>query len=273
MLVAVFHNNQKYLESLNELAKKLGIIDTTIFEKENIGTRIVGESLSLIFHKGEILPTYDKAFIAVTKGEKETKCFIDAIENDKDLNILNAENEGFICTVPFNYIKHLELESSYIVKEEKKIRISDYLREDRILLDLKATNKTEAIQELVNLLKGSKEVINSEIFLKDIMERESLNTSGIRDQIAIPHARTDTVKSFVIVFGRSAEGIDFGALDDKPAKLIFLMGKPKKRRLKKYLTILSHLAKLLHKESFREALLKASSPKEVIDEFKKAEIQ
>lgn len=271
MLIVVLHNNQRYLESLNELARKLGIIDTTIFDKKNIGTRVVGESISLIFHKGEMLPTYDKAFIAVIKGEKEAKCFLSAMENDKDLNLLNAENEGFLCTVPFSYIKHLEFESSYIEKEEKKIKLTEYLREDRILLEFKASNKKDAIKELLNLLKDSEEVKDIDIFLKDIMERESLSTSGIRDHIAFPHARSDSVQSFVMVFGRSSEGIDFAALDEKPAKLIFLIGNPKRKGQNEYLTILAHLARLLQKESFREVLLKVISPKELIEAFKKME--
>ena len=271
MLIAVLHNNQRYLESLNELARKLGIIDTTIFEKKNIGTRLVGESISLIYHKGEMLPTYDRAFVAVIKGEKEAKFLLDAIENDKDLNLLNADNEGFICIVPFSYIKHLEFESSYIEKKEKKIKLTEYLREDRILLELKASNKKDAIKELLDLLEESDEVKDINGFYKDIMERESLNTSGIRDHIAFPHARSDSVKNFVIVFGRSSEGIDFGALDEKPAKLIFLMGNPKRKGQNEYLMILAHLAKLLHKESFRKALLKVKNPKEVIEVFKKVE--
>jgi len=271
MLIAVLHNNQKYLESLNELAIKLGITDTTILGQDTIGTRFVGESINLIYHKGEILPSYDKAFIAVVKGEKEMKRLLYAIENDKDLNLLNAENEGFICTLPFNYIKKLELEFSYIHKEEKKIRLTDFLREDRILLDLKARNKKEAIKELMDILRDAEEVLNPDDFLKDIIERESINTSGISDFIAIPHARTDSVKRFIIAFGRSSEGIEFDALDHSPAKLIFLMGTPKVNELNKYRIILTHLTKLLRKKYFREALLNAATKKEVLEVFKKAE--
>ena len=271
MLIAVLHNSQEYLESLNELAIKLGIIDTTIFEKESIGSRFIGERGSLIYHKGKMVPAYDKAFMAVAT-EKQIRYFLDAIENDKELNRLSIEDEGFICTVPFNYIQYLELELATIAKEETKIKLADYLKEERILLDLKSSSKEEAIGELVNSLKNSEEVINLETFLKDIMEREFITSSGISDHIAIPHARTDAVKSFVIAFGRSAKGIDFYSLDNKPAKLIFLMGTPRQREKNTYLGILSHLTNFLQKEAFRQGLFEASSAKEIIEQFKKFEL-
>lgn len=105
-----------------------------------------------------------------------------------------------------------------------------------------------------------------------IIEREFINSSGISDHIAIPHARTDAVKSFVIAFGRSSDGIDFYSLDNKPAKLIFLMGTPRQKGKNKYLAILAHLTKFLQKEAFRQALFEASSAKEVIKQFKKFEL-
>lgn len=151
------------------------------------------------------------------------------------------------------------------------MRIADFLKEDRVLLKLEAGSKEEAIKEIARLLGNSKEITDFDLFLRDIFEREALNTTGIGEHIAIPHARTDAVKDFVIAFGRSSEGIEFNSLDKKPAKFIFLMGTPQENGLNSYLKILAHLTRLLKHESFREALLKASSPKEVIEEFRKVE--
>lgn len=67
----------------------------------------------------------------------------------------------------------------------------------------------------------------------------------------------------------SQEGVEFNSVDGKPAKLIFLMGTPKEKELGNYLKILSRLTRLLDKESFRNSLLKANSPKEIIDEFER----
>lgn len=155
-------------------------------------------------------------------------------------------------------------------KKEFKMKAGDYLREERILLNLKAHDKEEAIRETAALLKGAREITNFETFLKDVFEREKLATTGIGHGIAIPHARSNAVKDFVIAFGRSCEGVEFNSVDKKSAKLIFLLGTPKAKGLGDYLKMLARLTKLLREESFRKLLLQAASPKEIIDKFKKS---
>jgi len=271
MLLIVMHNRKDYLESLILLAKKEGITETTIVEKRNIGIRIIGDSASFIFSKGNLLSTYDKAFVAVLKDEEKIKRLLDLIKNDPILNMLNLEDKGFICTVPFQQIKDLELESAYVKSGRLRIKIGDCLREEQILFDLKSHTKEVLIKEIAGLLKDAKEITDFETFLKDVFEREKLATTGIGSEIAIPHARSDAVKDFVIAFGRAKEGVEFNSLDNKPVKLIFLMGTPKEKRLSAYLKILAHLSKLLGEEALRNSLFKASSPKEVINIFQKAE--
>jgi len=151
------------------------------------------------------------------------------------------------------------------------MRISDYLKEDMICLNLKATGKEEAIRELGGFIRKAKEITNYEMFHKDVLEREKLTTTGIGEGVAIPHARTDAVSGFVIAFGKSEKGVEFDSLDGKRAKLLFLMGTPKTAGLDEYLVLLAHLTRLLKQQSFRESLLKAESPAEIIDIFKNLE--
>ena len=151
------------------------------------------------------------------------------------------------------------------------MRISDYLKEDMICLNLKATGKEEAIRELGSVIRKAKEITNYEMFHKDVLEREKLTTTGIGDDVAIPHARTDAVTGFVIAFGKSEKGVEFDSLDGKRARLLFLMGTPKTAGLDEYLVLLAHLTRLLKQQSFREALLKAQSPAEIIEIFKNFE--
>ena len=73
MLIIVMHNNRDYLNYARQLAKKEGINNTTIIEKENIGTRLIGGNVDFIFSKGTALETYDKSLIAVTDEEKNQK--------------------------------------------------------------------------------------------------------------------------------------------------------------------------------------------------------
>ena len=151
------------------------------------------------------------------------------------------------------------------------MKIIDYLKEERIVLSLKSHTKIEAIKELATLLKDAEEITNFDVFLQDVYERENLGSTGIGNGIAIPHARSEAVKDFVIAFGRSVEGVDFNSLDGQPVKLIFLMGTHREKKLNSYLEILAHLTRLLKQQFFREALLKAPTPSAIIEEFKKIE--
>jgi len=267
MLIIVMHNNDEYLEFLMQLARKENIVDATIVKGGNIGTRLIGGDRSFIVSRGRALDAYDKAFIAVVKGEEKTKHFLDAIKEDSYLEMLNLQDKGFICAVPFYHIEHVGLETVSKNKEDVEMKISDFLEEDKILLDLKALNKEDAIKEIADTLKESKHMLDFHSFIDGVFNRERLSTTGIGDGIAIPHARTNAVKEFVIAFGRVPQGIEFDSLDSKPVKLIFLMGTPKEKGLSSYLQILACLTRLLKKEDFQKNLLNASTPQEVIEAF------
>ncbi len=147
------------------------------------------------------------------------------------------------------------------------MKISNYLKTDRIILDIKAKNKQEAINKLAAVLKDDSQINNFDKFVDDIFERENLGTTGIGFNLALPHARTDFVNSFVIVIGRFSEPVDFNSLDAEPVNLIFLMGTPK-QDVQNYLGILAHLTHILKKDTFRTQLLEAKSAQEMIDIFK-----
>lgn len=151
------------------------------------------------------------------------------------------------------------------------MKISDYLKEDMICLNLKSSNKKEVIKELGEIIRTCKDITNCDVFINDVLEREKIATTGIGDEIAIPHARTDSVSQFVIALGRAEEGIEFESLDDKKVKLVFLMGTPKTAGINHYLQLLAHLSRLLKKESFRKLLIKAEKPSDIICLFKEVE--
>ena len=97
------------------------------------------------------------------------------------------------------------------------MKITELLKEETILLDLKASSKEEAIDELINQLDRSGRLMDKAAFREAILQREQQSTTGIGDGIAIPHAKSHAVKTPSIAFGRSASGIDYDSLDGKPA--------------------------------------------------------
>lgn len=272
MLLIIMHNRRDYLQALIQQATKQAVTETTIIEKDGIGSHLLGDSINYIFHKGDISSAYNKAFVAVLENE-QAKHLLDSIENDDFLNLLNLGDKGFICSVPFQKIRNLVLEASCVKEERVPIRIGNFLTESQISLNITANNKKDLIKEMAASLKSAKEITDFEVFLADILEREKIAPTGIGNEIAIPHARSEAVKDFVIAVGISREGVKFNSLDGKPAKLIFLIGTPKSARgtLNTYLNKLSHLSRLLQKEAFKNSLLEASRPEEVVELFQNTE--
>ncbi|MCX7918497.1 MAG: PTS sugar transporter subunit IIA [bacterium] len=150
------------------------------------------------------------------------------------------------------------------------MKIANILQENLINLNIQSKEKLDAIKELVDLVASAKEITDKEEFLKTIIEREELETTGIGDGIAIPHGRTDTIKELVIAFGRSETGVDFKSLDNNPAYLLFLIASPQNAS-GIYLRTLAKISRLLKNYDFRRALRAAKTPKEIIELFNIAE--
>lgn len=143
------------------------------------------------------------------------------------------------------------------------MKITEMLTNDTILLELKATEKTEVIEELVAKLHEAGRITDQEAFKNDILARESQGSTGIGDGVAIPHAKSNAVKEPAIVFGRSMDGIEYEALDGKPAHLFFMIAANEGAHAH-HLETLSRLATMLMDTEFRQQLLAAGSEDEVL---------
>jgi fructose-specific phosphotransferase system IIA component len=148
-------------------------------------------------------------------------------------------------------------------KETKEMMLSQMIKKNLITFEIKARNKKEAIEEMVELISRDKSIKDKDQVLNAILEREKLGTTGIGNGIAIPHSRTDAAKDIVVAFARSREGLDFEALDKKPVNLLFMLVGPEKKK-NEYLKVMSILARLFSKEKNRQALLEVATPKEII---------
>ncbi len=146
------------------------------------------------------------------------------------------------------------------------ISLADLITEEQVCLDLSATDKIEIMKEMIEVLGNQEKITDKEGLLKVLQEREELETTGIGDGIALPHARTNIVKELMVVFGRSKKGVDFEALDDKPVFLLFLIVAPTKDS-SKVMRLLAGVCRILKNESFRQALLASENKQEVIRLF------
>ena len=136
--------------------------------------------------------------------------------------------------------------------------LGDILSKEQIIPDLRATNRWEAIDELINNLVATGKITpqNQEAIAAVVKKRESSMSTGIGFGIGIPHASTDLITEVVGALGRSTKGVNFDALDNQPVNLVMLFLVPQ-GQFQKHLHTLANIAKLLHKAEFRQALEQA----------------
>ncbi|MBP2058137.1 PTS system fructose-specific IIC component [Lactobacillus colini] len=152
------------------------------------------------------------------------------------------------------------------------MKIEDLLSPDLMIMDLKATNKEDAIKEMADLEVAQGVVNNEDEFIKSIWARENESTTGIGDGIAMPHARNEYINRAAVLFAKSSEGLDYNSLDGQPVHLFFMITAPAGAD-NTHLQALAKLSSLLINPDVVAALKSAAKPEEVIDIFKKAEAE
>ncbi|MGW4971172.1 PTS fructose transporter subunit IIABC, partial [Streptomyces albidoflavus] len=136
--------------------------------------------------------------------------------------------------------------------------MSQLITADLVDVDLFADTKEAAARSLAERMAAAGRVTDLEAFLADVAAREAQMPTGLDGGIGIPHCRSAHVTEPTLAFGRSADGIDFGA-PDGPADLIFLIAAPAGAD-DDHLTILSALARRLADGTFTEALRAERDP-------------
>src|SRR3954471_8150294 len=135
------------------------------------------------------------------------------------------------------------------------MNLGDILGPDNILPELQASNRWEAIDELINnlVVTGKIKPEHRDAIAAVVKKRETSMSTGIGFGIGIPHASTDVIYEVVGALGRSKKGVNFDALDNQPVNLVMLFLVPQ-GQFQKHLHTLAEIAKLLHKKEFRKAL-------------------
>ncbi len=149
---------------------------------------------------------------------------------------------------------------------DKIIKISNMISETRII-NIKSNDKKGALKELLEVISKDELITDPKTFSKEIFKREKLMSTGIGYGIAIPHARHKTVKDFVIAVGRKREGLEYESIDDKPVKLIFMIGASDAQD-KDYIKVLSRLVLRLKNQEFVDKILSAESSFDVYELIK-----
>ena len=139
-----------------------------------------------------------------------------------------------------------------------------------MLLDLQATTKEAAIDEMINSLVDNGVVTDFDVFKAGIMGREAQTSTGLGDGIAMPHSKNAAVKEATVLFAKSNKGVDYESLDGQPTDLFFMIAAPEGAN-DTHLAALAELSKYLMQAGFADRLRKVTSPDEVIAAFNTGE--
>ena len=144
------------------------------------------------------------------------------------------------------------------------MELADFLTKEQVVTDLKASDRWEAIEELIDLLVDSGQIKpdHREAIISIVKKRETSMSTGIGFGIGIPHASTDLIDNVTGAFGRSKDGVNFDALDTQPVTLGMLFLVPQ-GQFQKHLHTLAKIAKMLHKKEFRKSLEDAKAAAEM----------
>ncbi|HSP86983.1 MAG TPA: PTS sugar transporter subunit IIA [Ignavibacteriaceae bacterium] len=150
------------------------------------------------------------------------------------------------------------------------MKVTDILKKEFIISDLKSKQKTDVINELINLFTKESNVLDIEKVRDAVLDREKIMSTGVGKGFAIPHGKTSAITEIVAAFGKTNTPIEYQSLDNKPVNLIFLLV-GRDNLVSAHIKLLSRISRMMNKDEFREKLLSANSSEEIFNLFKKEE--
>lgn len=145
-------------------------------------------------------------------------------------------------------------------------KISEILNENCIILNSELNDKDEIIEALVELAAKSGNITNTSKVLAEVYARENLMSTGIGNNIAIPHTKSEDIKELTAAMVTLAKPVNFDSLDGKKVSIVFLI-LSNSEELGLHIKALSKISKILNNRSFFEEMLNVSKNADVIELF------
>jgi mannitol/fructose-specific phosphotransferase system IIA component (Ntr-type) len=151
-------------------------------------------------------------------------------------------------------------------------KLRDIVVKKAILPKLSSTKRDDAIRELVDSLVASGAVAQDlrDTFVKAIIARENRGSTGFGHGVAVPHAKSASVRQLVVAVGLSRTGVDFNALDKQPVHSIFLLLSPEDRP-EEHIDAMEAIFGNLSRDQFRRFLLQANTVEDVVTLLEEAD--
>ncbi|MEY2193817.1 PTS sugar transporter subunit IIA [Neobacillus sp. BF23-41] len=145
------------------------------------------------------------------------------------------------------------------------MKIESLINEGLIELNLDATTQREVISQLTSLLREQDRIESESAFIQGVLDREAEFSTGFGNGFAIPHCKSDTVKTASIIIGKTTNEIEWNSLDDKPVTFIIMLAIPATEGGTTHLQILAALSGKLMDDEFREQLMKAVKREQILE--------
>ena len=142
------------------------------------------------------------------------------------------------------------------------MKIADILKKDSIIPELKGATKEEVLREITDFLKTQDLLKDKKALLKTLIEREKLGSTGIGENVAIPHGKSDELSQIVTVFARSLNGMDFEALDQKPVHFVCMVIAPS-NSTGQHLKALARISRIFKNQNLRDGILNLKDADEI----------
>jgi nitrogen PTS system EIIA component len=136
------------------------------------------------------------------------------------------------------------------------MKIDEILKKESVIANIAGKNKLDVIKEMTERLKQNSNIKDDQTLYTTLMEREKLGSTGIGENVAIPHGKSDELTQIITVFARSLGGVDFESLDQKPVHFVYMVIAPA-HSTGLHLKALARISRLFKNQTLREGILKA----------------
>ena len=138
------------------------------------------------------------------------------------------------------------------------MKIDEILKKESVIFNLSGKNKLEVIKEMTEHLKQNNIIKDNQNLFDTLMEREKLGSTGIGENVAIPHGKSYELTQITTVFARSLNGVDFESLDQKPVHFVCMVIAPA-HSTGQHLKALARISRLFKNQVLREGILKSDN--------------
>ena len=138
------------------------------------------------------------------------------------------------------------------------MKIEEILKKESVIADLLGDSKVKVIKEMTQCLKKNNYIKDDQALFETLMEREKLGSTGIGENVAIPHGKSDEVTQIITVLARSKKGVEFESLDQKPVHFVCMVIAPA-HSTGQHLKVLARVSRIFKNQGIREEILKAEN--------------